>query len=179
MKRNALGRVALTASAAAGVLSLAACDPGQQAREVAAHNAKVEQAEADDKIERQANFSTVCISALRWKKGVIAGAGVGSVDVYTAYYRGQLEKTLGDAKVPAKDGAPELSKANADAYLDWAYEGDVKKFTNGGTNGPGNARLAACIQQAAEAGIGPLAGKDKTGRMFKMKAFSERLARSK
>jgi hypothetical protein len=103
------------------------------------------------------------------------------------HYRDRLEKGLGDAAVPGEGGAPELSKANADAYLEWTYANDVKKFTGGrdtdgnGTitpkeaNSPGLSRVTACVQQAAEFGVGPLAGPDKTGRMFKMEALRARL----
>lgn len=191
MKSNRLGRAALKLAGAALVLGATACDPNQDERETLAHNAKVEKAEADDKIKRAASYSVECISAMRWKKDFLAGAGVGNVDLYVKHYRAQLEKTLGDTAVPAADGAPELSKAAIDPYLDWAYDNNVKtKFTAGrdfdgnGTvtpkeaNAQGNSRVASCIMQAAEAGVGPLAGKDKVARMFKMNAFRARIDKS-
>ena len=186
-----LGRMAMTMASAALVLSTAACDTKAEQQEVLAHNAKVEKAEADDKIKRNTVFSVECINAMRWKKGFLAGAGVGSVDLYINHFRAQLEKALGDTTVPAADGAPELSKAGIDPYLAWAYDNDVKtKFTAGrdfdgnGTispkeaNAQGNSRVAACVMQAAEAGVGPLAGKDKVARSFKMNAFRARLDKS-
>ena len=128
---------------------------------------------------------------MRWKKDFLAGAGVGSVDLYTRHYRAQLEKALGDTAVPAADGAPELSKAGIDPYLAWAYDNDVKtKFTSGRdfdgngtvtpreTNAQGNSRVASCIMSAAEAGVGPLAGKDKVARMVRMNAFRARIDKS-
>jgi len=191
MTSNRLGRLAMTMASAALVLGTAACDQSAMNKEVAAHNAKVEKAEADDKVKRQTSYSVGCINAMRWKKAFLAGAGVGNVDLYTKHYRAQLEKALGDSAVPAADGAPELSKANIDPYLAWSYDNDVKtKFTAGrdfdgnGTispkeaNAQGNSLVAACIMQAAEAGVGPLAGKDKVARMFKMNAFRARIDKS-
>jgi hypothetical protein len=191
MTSSRLGRVVLGMAGAALAFGIAACDPNQEQKEVLAHNAKLEKAEADEKVQRQAGRATECLSALRWKRGVLAGAGVGSVDVYLKHYRAQLEKLLGDTTIPAADGAPELSKANIDPYLEWAYTNDVKtKFTSGrdfdkdGTvtrkeaNAQGNSRVVACIQQAAEMNVGPLQGRDLTGRMFKMEALRARLDKS-
>ena len=191
MTSGKAGRMALKLAGAALVFGAAGCDPNQHEKEAAAHNAKVEKAEADDKVQRQANFSVECINAMQWKKAFLAGAGVGGIDIYVKHYRAQLEKTLGDSAIPAADGAPELSKGAIDPYLAWAYDNDVKtKFTAGKdfnqdgkvtpaeANAQGNARVASCIMQAAEAGVGPLAGKDKVARMFKMDAFRARIDKS-
>ncbi|MCW3848936.1 hypothetical protein OF829_16990 [Sphingomonas sp. LB-2] len=188
MKTGMAGRTALKLACAALLLGAAACDPNKEAREIEAHNAKVLKAEADNKMKRQAGFAVECLSAMRWKQAFLAGAGVGGTDVYVKHYRAQLEKVLGDTVVAAADGAPELSKANIEPYLAWAFDNDVKtKFTVGrdfdgdGTAtgkekaAPGNARVTACIQQAAEAGVGPFQGKDKTHRMFQMQALRARL----
>jgi len=191
MTSSKAGRIALKLAGAALVLGATGCDLNQQEKEVAAHNAKVEKSEADDKVQRKAGFSVECISAMQWKKAFLAGAGVGGIDTYVGYYRTQLEKTLGDSVIPAADGAPELSKATIDPYLVWAYDNDVKtKFTAGKdfnkdgkvtpseANAQGNARVASCVMQAAEAGVGPLAGKDKVARMFKMNTLRARLDKS-
>ena len=188
MKNHVIGRTALKLAGAAILLGATACDPNQAEKEVLAHNAKVEKAQADDKVKRQASYAVECLSAMRWKKTVIASLGAGSVDTYVKHYRERVEKLLGDTAIAAEGGAPELSKGNLDPYLEWAYENDVStKFTKGrdfngdGTvakgeaSAPGNARVAACIQQAAEMGVGPLAGPDKTGRMFKMEAIRVKL----
>jgi hypothetical protein len=189
MTRSKAGRLALVAAGAAMVLGTAGCD--NQAAADKAYKAEVdkhEKAQADEKAMRMAGYAVECLSAMRWKRAFLGGASVGNVDIYVTHYRAQLEKALGDNSVPAADGAPELSKASIDPYLDWAYENHVKtKFTagrdydNDGTvtpkekNAQGYMRVTACIQQAAEAGAGPLAGKDKTGRMFKMEALRARL----
>ena len=191
MKIGSAGRMALKLAGLGLVLGAAACDPNKEAREIEAHNARVAKAQAEDKVKRRAAFSTECLSALRWKQAFIASAGAGSADIYVKHYRAQLEKVLGDVSIAAADGAPELSKANIDPYLAWAYDNDVKtKFTSGKdfdgdgkvtpreANAQGYARVTACIQQAAEAGVGPLAGKDLTKRMFQMQALRAKLDRS-
>jgi hypothetical protein len=189
MKQNKAGRIALFAAGAALILGTAACS-NEEAEQKAykADEAKHQKAQADQKAMRRVGYAVECLSAMRWKRAFLGGAGVGSVDLYVAHYRDQLLKALGDNSVPAADGAPELTKASVDPYLDWAYDNDVKtKFTAGrdfdkdGTVSPreadaqGNSRVTACIQQAAELGVGPLAGKDKTGRMYKMEALRARL----
>lgn len=187
--QNKAGRLALAAAGAALVLVTAACG-NQEAEEKAykAEAAKHDKAQADQKAMRRVGYAVECLSAMRWKRAFLGGAGVGNVDLYVTHYRDQLTKALGDTSVPAADGAPELTKASVDPYLDWSYDNDVKtKFTAGRdydndgnvtpkeANAQGNARVTACIQQAAELGVGPLAGKDKTGRMFKMDALRARL----
>jgi hypothetical protein len=57
MKTNMLGRAALKLAGAAIVLGTAACDPNQAEKEVLAHNARVEKANADIKVKRQAVLS--------------------------------------------------------------------------------------------------------------------------
>lgn len=193
MNQGNMGRMALAVAGAALVLGVAGCsDPEAAEQAYKAEVAKAEKASADDRSVRAAGYATECLSALQWQRASLAGAGVGNVDLYLKHYRGQLEKALGDSVIPAADGAPELSKASIDPYLTWALDHHVKtKFTSGkdwdndGTittkekNAQGYMRVTACIQQAAEAGVGPLAGKDKTGRMFKMEALRGRLDRGK
>lgn len=192
MKREGMGRLALMMASAGLVLGSTACNPQQAAQqEYKRQEAEALKAEADDRAKRRVGYAAECVSAFKWKKAALAGAGVGSVDLYTKYYRGEVEKALGDSVIPAANGAPELSKASIDPWLDAVYDGHVKTiftagrdFDGNGTvtpkeaNAQGNARVAACIQQAAEAGVGPLAGPDKTARMFRMDALRERLDRN-
>ena len=76
-------------------------------------------------------------------------------------------------------------------YLNWSYpnvvardltsdkdrDGDGKVSTVE-KNQKGYGVVAACVQQAAEAGIGPLAGPDKVARMMKIQALGDRLKKS-
>lgn len=192
MKDGKAGRAALMIAGAALALGTAGCNQDKAKREeYKAQEAKAMKAAADDRAVRRVGYVGECVSAFKWKKAALASAGVGSVDLYIKHYRGEMEKTLGDTIIPAADGAPELSATTIDPYLDWAYDRHVKTiFTSGrdfdgdGTvtpkeaNAQGNARVAACIQQAAEAGVGPLAGPDMTARMFKMDALRARLDKS-
>lgn len=193
MKQSKVGRLAMATAGAALILGTAACNNQEKAEQAyKAEAAKHEKAAADQKAQRMAGYAVECLSALQWKRGFLGSAGVGSVDLYVTHYRAQLEKALGDSAIPAADGAPELSKASMDPYLAWAYDNNVKtKFEAGrdydgdGTvttkekNAQGYMRVTACIQQAAEAGVGPLQGKDKTGRMFKMEALRAKLDATK
>ena len=193
MKQSKTGRMALAAAGVALILGASGCsDPEAAEKAYKAEAAKAEKASADQKAVRAAGYATECLSALQWKRAFLSGAGVGNVDLYVTHYRAQLDKALGDSVIPAADGAPELSKASADPYLAWAADHHVKtKFTSGRdwdndgkvttkeANAQGYMRITACIQQAAEAGVGPLAGKDKVGRMFKIEALKARLDASR
>lgn len=167
-------------------LGATACtDPAAKAKAEAdaraASEAKAAKRETAAKVARQ----VTCLSALRWQSAALAGAGIGPVKLYTDHYREELAKVIGDDTIEAPP-APALNKASIDAYLDWAYPEDVKtQFTAGkDSNGDGTvsskertnrgfSTVSACIQFVAEVGKGPLAGKDKVGRMFRIQALRE------
>lgn len=179
--------------AAAGVvlaLGLSACDDSaanQKANEEAATRAAG--AEKAQKLKESVEHNFDCLSALRWQKAGIAGAGAGDTKVYEDYYREKLETALGDQTLPAgEDGAPALSKATIQQYADWAYPRTVEaKFRAGKDNngdgtlspversGRGFNIVAQCVQFVAEMGKGPLAGKDKVARMFRIEALRKAL----
>lgn len=188
MKSSKLGRAALTMAGAALVLGATACNTEISQEKYKADEAKAMKEEADARATRRAGFAAECINAFKWRKAALASSGVSGIDVYTKHFRGEIEKALGDKTVPAANGLPELSKTSIDAYLDGAYDSHVKTkfaagrdFDNDGKvtarerNAQGNMRVTACMQQAAEAGVGPLAGPDMTARMFKMDALRARL----
>ncbi|MDQ0251688.1 hypothetical protein J2W22_003776 [Sphingomonas kyeonggiensis] len=179
--------------AAAGVvlaLGLSACDDSAANQKANAEAAtRAAGAEKAQKLKEGVEHSFDCLSALRWQKAGIAAAGAGDTKVYEAYYREKLEAALGDQTLPAgDDGAPALSKATIQDYADWAYPRTVEakfragKDSNGdGTvspaerSGRGLNTVAQCVQFVAEMGKGPLAGKDKVARMFRIEALRKSL----
>lgn len=188
IKSNA-GRMVLAASALALVLAAGACaDPEAAARAEAEAQAKIEKKKAEDKTKRQIAHDVECLSALRWQKAALAGAGIGNVDLYTAHFREDLETTLGSQLFTSEAPKPSLSRATLEDYLEWSYKDDVetrftagKDFNNDGAvsgaerSDRGFSTVTACVQEVAELGKGPLAGKDKVARMFKIKELRAKL----
>ncbi|GEM_PF-1332289 len=160
-------------------LGLSACDnsaANKKANEEAA--ARAAAAAKVQKLHEAAQYNIGCLAALRWQAARLKTTAAGDAAPYADYYRGKLEAALGDQTLPAADGAPALSKASIDAYLDWAYPRMVEtRFRIGrDANGdgtlapeeraaPGINTVAQCVQFAAEMGTGPLAGSDKVGRV--------------
>jgi hypothetical protein len=170
-------------------LGVAACsDPAAKAKADAdaraAKVAKAEQRETAAKVARNVK----CLSALRWQSAALGSAGIGPVKLYTDHYRDELAKVIGDTTIAADPPAPALNKASVDAYLDWAYPEDVKTLFTAGKDADGDGTVSgkersaqgfstvlACIQFVAEMGKGPLAGKDKVGRMYRIQDLRTKL----
>lgn len=166
-----------------------ACED-EAAKQQAAAEARAK-AEATVKAKALADAMTVnvrCYAAVKWQEGPLKRGGIGDPAVYVAYYRNMIEKRLGDEVLPAKPPAPELSKANLDAYLDWAVKDHIdNQFTRGGdANGdgqvtPGETRtmghmtVSTCVQSAAEFGAGPMAKLNPAERYEKMQYLREHL----
>jgi hypothetical protein len=183
------GRAALVALALSAALVLPACsDPAAKAKAEAEAKAKSEAAQAERKLRDKIKHNVECLSALKWQQAALAGAGIGPLDTYTGYYRTNIERALGSQALAAAPPAPELSIATLDAYLAWAYPEDVKNsFTAGKDNngdgtvsgfersGRGFTTVSACILEVAETGNGPLAGKDKVGRVGRIQEIQAKL----
>lgn len=189
MRTSVPGRLAVAATGFALLLGTAACsDPAADAKAAADKRAAAEKQKADDKLLRKLTHQVECLAALRWQRPALSSAGIGNVTLYDDHFTKALEADLGDRSFPAEDGKPELSKAGLTAYLDTVYPDLVKtRFTSGrdydkdGTvtgserSNPGFNLVTACVQEAAEAGTGPLAGKDKVLRMFQIKELRGKL----
>lgn len=156
-----------------------------------------EKAAADARAEREARLANrdrdakiarnvKCISAVHWQEDALSRAGIGKLTLYTDHYRDELKKVIGDTTIEAPP-APALNAAGIDTYLDWAYPEDVKLFT-GGKDADGDGKVSgsersafgfntvlACVQFVAEMGKGPLAGKDKVARMFRIQELRTKL----
>lgn len=189
MKLGMAGRGALMTAGLSLALGLAACsDPQADAKAKADEEAAAAAAKADAKLASRVRHGVECINALRWQEGALAGAGIGSVKLYSDYFAAQLDEAIGTATIKTTPPEPTLSRAALPEYLAWSYPQDVKtKFTAGtdtnkdGTvsaherNFAGFAKVLACVQEVAEMGKGPLAGNDKVGRMFRIQELRSRL----
>lgn len=183
------GRAALIAFALSSALALPACsDPAAKAKAEAEAKAKSEAAQAERKLRDKIKHNVECLSALKWQQAALAGAGIGQIDIYTDYYRTNIERALVGQTLANPAPAPELSMATVDAYLDWAYPEDVKNVFTAGKDSDGDGKLSAfersgrgfttvsgCILEVAETGKGPLAGKDKVARMYRIQEIQARL----
>jgi len=187
-----MGRYLVLAGAGMGLaLALSACANGPTAEEKAAAEKAAAQKAKEEGIQARADYKIRCLSALHWQEKALAGAGIGPVKAYQDYFGEALVKDVGGEVILNDKGGPALSAATMADYLNWAYprvvdKDLVKDKDNDGDgkvaaaekNAPGYGVIAGCVQQAAEAGIGPLAGPDKVARMFKMQALQEKLKKS-
>ncbi|MES2445377.1 MAG: hypothetical protein V4574_21330 [Pseudomonadota bacterium] len=169
-------------------LGLAGCADPQAASQVKSEaKAEADKAEASDKAEGKARHNVECLNALHWQEGALAKAGIGDVKIYTDYFQERLDAALGTAIIATKPPEPMLSRATMHDYMNWSYPEAVKRFT-GGSDGnkdgtissvertyPGYAKVLACVQEVAEMGKGPLAGKDKVARMFRIQELRGQL----
>jgi hypothetical protein len=182
-------RAALVALGASLALGLSACeDPAAKAKAEADAAEKAKADEAERKAQAKIDHNVECLSALRWQSAALSAAGIGSLDIYREYYDKNLDEALGTRVITGKDGAPVLSRGSLEDYLKWAYANDVKtKFTAGKDNnadgklsavehsGRGFNIVSSCVLEVAETGKGPLAGKDKVARMFRIQALQAQL----
>lgn len=183
------GRAGSIAAALSLGLAVAGCgDPNAAANAAAAEEAKARAAADERRFQDKVDHDVDCLSALRWQKAALAGAGIGSLDTYTDYYRAKVNEALGTRVIVNEAPKPTLSKATLPDYLDWAYPIAVDTKFAAGTDANGDGKVsakehagrgfnivAACVLEVAESGKGPLAGKDKVARMFRIQAMQGQL----
>lgn len=184
------GRLALVSAALLLALGTAACtDPAAEAKAEAEAKAKAETAQKRDRAQRQALHGIECINALKWQEAALSGAGIGPLSIYNEFFQAEIDAALAGGDIFAGEGArPMLSRATLGDYLKWSYGDAVNtKFTagkdadgNGTVDGrersaPGFTIVTSCVQEVAEMGKGPLAGKDKTARMFRIQEIRGKL----
>lgn len=114
-----------------------------------------------------------CYAAIQWQLVPLQRGGIGDPQLYVDYYRGMIEKKLGDEVIPAAPPAPEVSKASLDSYLDWASKDYAAQFSQDRTNSI--MTLSACVQSAAEFGTGPMASLNPAQRFDKMNYLRDHL----
>jgi hypothetical protein len=185
MRNTGWGRAALVALGAALALGVSGCeDPAAKAKAEADAKAKSEAAAARQKLDDKIARNVECLNAIRWQRAALSGVGIGSLEIYNGYYQANLDEALGDTVQANDPPKPTLSRATLKDYLEWAYGENVKtefaagkdanndgKLTAQEHSGRGFGIVVGCIQEVAERGKGPLAGKDKVGRMYRMQAI--------
>lgn len=184
---NAKALVTAACVLALGMAATACSDPQADAKAQAEAKEKADKTAREAKLRRQIDHDIECLSALRWQDGPLQTAGIGGLDTYNDYYKGDLDQALGLNVYNDGGGKPVLSRPTLEDYLNWSYAQDVARFTGGpDTDGdgkvsstertkPGFDTVALCVQFVAEVGKGPLAGKDKAARMFKIQYLRGRL----
>lgn len=145
------------------LIALAGCgDNGAQEKAAAEAKVKAEEARKARDLQDKLALNIRCYAAVQWQKRLLDSplpkSIAGGTDPFLTYYRGMIEKTLGDRVIPADPPAPELSKANLDAYLDWAVKDQVETNFTKGDRAQAHAQVTTCLQSAAEfGGTGPMA----------------------
>lgn len=145
------------------LIALAGCgDNGAQ--EKAAAEAKAQAAEKRKARDLQDKLAVNirCYAAVKWQQRLLDSplpkSMAGGSEPFLTYYRGVIEKTLGDQVIPAAPPKPELSKANLDTYLDWAVKDLIETDFTKGDRAQAHAQVTTCLQTGAEFGaVGPMA----------------------
>ncbi|MFN4096094.1 MAG: hypothetical protein ACK4GG_04950 [Sphingomonas sp.] len=142
---------------------LAGCgDNGAQEKAAAEAKAKAAEARKARDLQDKLELNVRCYAAVKWQERLLdsplpKSLGGGAAPFLT-YYRGMIEKTLGDQVIPAEPPKPELSKAGLDAYLDWAVKNEVETNFTKGDRAQAHAQVTTCLQSGAEfGGVGPMA----------------------
>jgi len=145
------------------LIALAGCgDNGAQEKAAAEAKAKAaEQRKARDLQDKLA-VNIRCYAAVKWQQRLLDSplpkSMAGGAAPFLTYYRGVIEKTLGDQVIPAEPPKPELSKAGLDTYLDWAVKDQIENNFTKGDRTAAHAQVTTCLQTGAEfGGVGPMA----------------------
>lgn len=159
-------------------MALAACgDNG--AKEKAAADAKAA-AQAEQKaklLEDGLALNTRCFAAVKWQQQLLDSpvprSIAGGAAPFLDYYRKMIADKLGDQVVPAADPKPELSKANLDAYLDWAAKDQAATVFDKGDRTQNYATVTTCVQSAAEFGTGTMSKISPAERLGKIQRLRQ------
>lgn len=156
------------------LLVLTGCEDKAATQAAADARAKAAAAEKAKALSDALMVNVRCYAAIKWQQGPLARGGIGDPQLYVDYYRGMIEKKLGDEEIPAAPPTPELSKGNLDAYLDWAVQ-DYTANTFAKDRTAGNMTVSTCVQSAAEFGTGPMAKLNPAQRFDKMEYLRDHL----
>lgn len=159
-------------------VALAACgDNGAKEKAAAEARAAAQAAHKAELLEGALALNTRCYAAVKWQQRLldspvprsIAGGSTPFLD----YYRKMIADKLGDQVVAAEGAKPELSKANLDAYLDWAAKDQAAKIFDKGNRTQNYTTVTTCVQSAAEFGTGTMAKISPAERLGKIQQLRQ------
>ncbi|ODP36885.1 hypothetical protein [Sphingomonas turrisvirgatae] len=156
------------------LLALTACEDKAAQQAAAEARAKAEATAQAKALSDALMVNVRCYAGIKWQQVPLQRGGIGDPQLYVDYYRGMIEKKLGDAAIPAAPPAPELSKATLDAYLDWAVKDYIDTRFTADRKGAIDT-VSACVQSAAEFGTGPMAKLNPAQRFDKMEYLRDHL----
>lgn len=145
------------------LIALAGCgDNGAQEKAAAEAKAKAAEKRKARDLQDKLAVNIRCYAAVKWQQRLLDSplprSMAGGAAPFLTYYRGVIEKTLGDQVIPAEPPKPELSKAGLDTYLDWAVKDQIDNNFTKGDRTAAHAQVTTCLQTGAEfGGVGPMA----------------------
>lgn len=158
------------------LVALAGCGDNA-AQEQAAAEAKAKAAQKAKLLEDALALNTRCYAAIKWQERLLDSpvprSIAGGAAPYLDYYRTMIANKLGDQVIPAAPPKPELSKANLDAYLDWAAKDQIASTFEQGERAQNHAAVTTCVQSAAEFGTGPMAKLSPAERLGKVQQLRQ------
>ncbi|HEY0624418.1 hypothetical protein [Sphingomonas sp.] len=160
------------------LLALAACgDNGAAEKAAAEAKAKAQAAEKARLLEDALALNTRCYAAVKWQQRLLDSpvprSIAGGAAPFLDYYRTMIASKLGDQVIAAAPPKPELSRANLDAYLDWAAKDQAANVFGKGDRTANYATVTTCVQSAAEFGTGTMAKISPAERLGKIQQLRQ------
>lgn len=158
--------------------ALAACgDNGAAEKAAAEAKAKAQAAEKARLLEDALALNTRCYAAVKWQQRLLDSpvprSIAGGAAPFLDYYRTMIANKLGDQVIAAAPPKPELSKANLDAYLDWAAKDQAANLFEKGNRTQNYVTVTTCVQSAAEFGTGTMAKISPAERLGKIQQLRQ------
>ena len=155
-----MNRIAILAPLA--LVLLAGCgDDGAAEKAAAEAKSKAAAAQKAKMLSGALALNTRCYAAVKWQQRLLDSplprSIAGGATPFLDYYRTMIVEKVGDQVVPAEPPKPELSKANIDAYLEWAVKDQVANVFENGDRMQNYATVTTCVQSASEFGAGRMA----------------------
>ena len=169
-------RIAILAPLA--LVALAACgDNGAAEKAAADAKAKTQAAQKAKLLEDALALNTRCYAAVKWQQRLLDSpvprSIAGGAAPFLDYYRTMIANKLGDQVIAAAPPKPELSKANLDAYLDWAAADQAANVFGKGDRTANYATVTTCVQSASEFGTGTMAKLSPAERVGKLQQLRQ------
>lgn len=169
-------RIAILAPLA--LVALAACgDNGAAEKAAAEARAKAAAVQKAKLLDDALALNTRCYAAVKWQQRLLDSpvprSIAGGAAPFLDYYRTMIANRLGDQVVPAAPPKPELSKANLDAYLDWAAADQAANVFGQGDRTANYATVTTCVQSASEFGTGTMARLSPAERVGKLQQLRQ------